>query len=143
MTRCPTGLIGAMTSADRASGDSLHILVMDLHKAINALQAQFADESIDGARVWRIEPADRPLIRAFMAGLNETAPLKFDHPGLGTIATRTAARLVIENDIGTTDAHVLVLHVEGLSRDPDVHRRARTAPQVLPAPVQALRRALG
>ena len=113
--KVPAGLIGAMTSADRAAGDSLHILVMDLHKAINALQAGLADESIDGARAWRIEPADRPLIRAFMAGLNETAPLKFDHPGLATIATRTGARLVIENDIGTTDAHVLVLHVEGLS----------------------------
>jgi uncharacterized protein Yka (UPF0111/DUF47 family) len=111
----PAGLISAMTSADRAAGDSLHILVMDLHKALNALQAGIADESIDGAHVWRIEAADRPLIRAFMAGLNETAPLKFDHPGLGTIATRTGTHLIIENDIGTTDAHVLVLHVEGLS----------------------------
>jgi len=111
----PAGVIAAMTSADRTAGDSLHVLVMDLHKAVNALQAGLADESIDGARVWRIEPADRPLIRAFMAGLNETAALKFDHPGLGTIATRTGTRLIIENDIGTTDAHVLVLHVEGLS----------------------------
>ncbi|MGA2862467.1 MAG: hypothetical protein ACLQFF_02800 [Steroidobacteraceae bacterium] len=109
------GLIGAITSANRAAGDSLHILVMDLHKAINALQASLAEESIDGARVWCIDPADRPLIRAFMSGLNETARLKFDHPGLATIATRTGVRLVIENDIGTTDAHVLVLHVEGLS----------------------------
>ncbi|MGO9512803.1 MAG: hypothetical protein ACLP2F_04070 [Steroidobacteraceae bacterium] len=113
--KVPPGLIGAITSADRSAADSLHILVMDLHKAINALQAGLAEESIDGARVWGIEPADRPLIRAFMSGLNETAPLKFDHPGLGTIATRTGTRLVIENDIGTTDAHVLVLHIEGLS----------------------------
>ena len=45
-------------------------------------------KTIDGARVWRIAEADRPLVRAFMAGLNETAPLKFDHPGLGTTATR-------------------------------------------------------
>ncbi len=110
----PAGVIAAMTSANRAD-DSLHVLVMDLHKAINALQAGLADESIDGARAWRIEPGDRALIRAFMTGLNETAPLKFDHPGLGTIATRTETRLVIENDIGTTDAHVLVLHVEDLS----------------------------
>jgi uncharacterized protein Yka (UPF0111/DUF47 family) len=113
--RVPAGLIDAMTSANRAAGDSLHILVMDLHKALNALQAGLAEESIDGARVWRIDPADRSLIRAFMSGLNETARLKFDHPGLGTIATRTEVCLVIENDIGTTDAHVLVLHVEGLS----------------------------
>ncbi len=113
--RVPAGLIGSITSANRAAGDSLHILVMDLHKAINRLQAGLAEESIDGARVWRIDSADRPLIRAFMSGLNETAALKFDHPGLGTIATRSAQRLIIENDIGTTDAHVLVLHVEGLT----------------------------
>ncbi len=113
--KVPAGLIGAITSVNRAAGDSLHILVMDLHKAINRLQAGLAEESIDGARVWRIDSADRPLIRAFMSGLNETAALKFDHPGLGTIATRSAQRLIIENDIGTTDAHVLVLHVEGLT----------------------------
>ncbi len=124
--RVPAGLVGAMTSADRGAGDSLHILVMDLHKAINALQAEFAEESIDGARVWCIDEADRPLIRAFMAGLNETARLKFDHPGLATTATRSGARLVIQNDNGTTDAHVLVLHVEGLSATltyTDVHAR--------------------
>src|SRR5271166_988206 len=113
--RVPAGLIGAMTSANRGMGDSLHILVMDLHKAINALQAELAEESIEGARVWCIDGADRPLIRAFMRGLNETARLKFDHPGLATIATRSGTRLIIENDIGTTDAHVLVLHVEGLT----------------------------
>ena len=50
-----------------------------------------------------------------MAGVNATAPLKFDHPGLGTTATRAGDRLVIQNDIGTTDAHVLVLHVVGLT----------------------------
>src|SRR5271166_3411614 len=124
--RIPAGLIGAMTSANRGAGDSLHILVMDLHKAINALQAGLAEESIDGARVWCIDAVDRSLIRAFMSGLNETARLKFDHPGLATIATRSGARLVIENDVGTTDAHVLVLHVEGWSAIltyTDVHAR--------------------
>jgi uncharacterized protein Yka (UPF0111/DUF47 family) len=47
-----------------------------------------------------------------MAGLNRTAPLKFNHPGLGTTATRSGHRLIIQNDIGTTDAHVIVVHVE-------------------------------
>jgi hypothetical protein len=141
--RVPAGLVGAMTSANRGAGDSLHILVMDLHKAINALQAALAEESIDGARVWRIDAADRPLIRAFMSGLNETARLKFDHPGLATIATRSGARLVIENDIGTTDAHVLVLHVEGLSAILDLYRCACAAAQILPEALRALRRALG
>jgi uncharacterized protein Yka (UPF0111/DUF47 family) len=49
-----------------------------------------------------------------MRGLHRTAPLKFEHPGLGTTATRVGDRLVLQNDIGTTDAHVLVVHVEDL-----------------------------
>jgi hypothetical protein len=50
-----------------------------------------------------------------MEGLNRTAPLKFDHPGLGTTATEHDGRLLIQNDIGTTDAHVLVVRVHGLA----------------------------
>jgi uncharacterized protein Yka (UPF0111/DUF47 family) len=103
--------ISRMTSANRDAGDSLHLLVMDLHKALNRLQASIAAETIDGARVYEIRSADRALIRAFMRGVNQTAPLKFDHPGLGTTATHTNDRLVIQNDIGTTDAHVLVVHI--------------------------------
>jgi uncharacterized protein Yka (UPF0111/DUF47 family) len=49
-----------------------------------------------------------------MTGLNRTAKLKFNHPGLATTATRAGRRLVIQNDIGTTDAHVIVIHVEKL-----------------------------
>jgi len=113
--RVPAGTIDAITSADRGRGDSLHILVMDLHKALNGLQAALAEEVIDGAHAWRIAEADRPLVQAFMAGVKETAPLKFDHPGLDTTATRSADRLIIQNDFGTTDAPVRVLHGEGLA----------------------------
>jgi uncharacterized protein Yka (UPF0111/DUF47 family) len=49
-----------------------------------------------------------------MRGLNRTRALKFNHPGLDTIAIRAGARLVIQNDIGTTDAHILLVAVEGL-----------------------------
>jgi uncharacterized protein Yka (UPF0111/DUF47 family) len=124
--RVPLDLISAATRARREAGDSMHLLVMDLHKAINRLQADLAEEVIDGARVYRLAEEDRPLIRAFMRGLNRTAPLKFDHPGLGTTATRAGVRLVIQNDIGTTDSHVLIAHVEGLRLSvtyTDVHSR--------------------
>lgn len=102
--------IAAMT---RATGhpDSLHRLVMDLHKRLNALQAAMAEETLDGAAVYGLDAADRPLVSAFMAGVNRTARLKFNHPGLATTATRNGGRLVIQNDIGTTDAHVIVVHV--------------------------------
>jgi hypothetical protein len=104
--------IDRLTSGQRDAGDSLHLLVMDLHKELNRLQHRLATETIDGARVYGVSEDDRPLIAAFMAGLNETRGLKFDHPGLGTTATRAGPRLVNQNDIGLTEAHVLVLHVE-------------------------------
>ena len=106
-------LINAITITNRGSStDSLHQLVMDLHKAINALQAQLANEDIDGALGYLLTDPDREMIRAFMAGINRTAPLKFGHPGLATIATRSGEKLVIQNDIGLTDAHVLVVTIK-------------------------------
>ena len=122
--RVPAGVIDAITSADRRRGDSLHLLVMDLHKEINALQAQLATEDIDGARAWQIAEEDRHLVSAFMTGVNQTAPLKFDHPGLGTTATHIGDHLLIQNDIGTTDAHVMVIQITGLRAEltcTDVH----------------------
>ncbi len=108
-------LIDAMTSGARGQGDSLHLLVMDLHKELNRLQQEIASESVDGASVYGIREEDRAPIAAFMRGVNGTRELKFDHPGLGTTATRIGERLVIQNDIGTTDAHVLVVQVEQLA----------------------------
>jgi len=71
-----------------------------------------ATEDVDGAHVWQIDAADRPLIQAFMRGLHRTAPLKFSHPGLDTAVTRDGVRLLIQNDIGTNDVHVLVIEVD-------------------------------
>ena len=109
----PGELINAITLGEHGRGaDSLHLLVMDLHKAINTLQARLSNEEVDGALGYLLSDPDRELVRAFMAGVNRTAPLKFGHPGLGTIATRSGDRLVIQNDIGLTDAHVLVVTVK-------------------------------
>jgi uncharacterized protein Yka (UPF0111/DUF47 family) len=108
-------LIDRLCSATGDRADSLHLLVMDLHKVLNRMQTQIASESIDGCFAYGLRDEDRPLVRAFMRGVNRTAPLKFDHPGLGSTATRSGERLVLQNDIGTTDAHVVVIHVEGLA----------------------------
>lgn len=107
--------IHAITRAGGANQDSIHRFVMDLHKRLNAMQAELAEERLDGAAVYRICKGDRPPIAAFMAGLNRTAPLKFNHPGLETTATRAGDKLIIQNDIGTTGAHVVVIHVEGFT----------------------------
>ncbi len=116
----------ALTSGKRGKDDSLHLLVMDLHKALNRLAAELSSETIDGAHVWQVDALDRPRIAAFMRGLDSTRALKLDHPGLDTAATRDGARLLLQNDIGTNDAHVLVIQVEGLRVTltySDLHRR--------------------
>ena len=104
--------ISAMTQIGHDQVDSLHRLVMDLHKRLNVMQAELAEETVDGATAYNLAEVDRPLVMAFMSGLNRTAKLKFSHPGLVTTATRTGGRLVIQNDIGATDAHVIVIHVQ-------------------------------
>ena len=106
--------LAELTHGDRQRGDSLHLLVMDLHKQINALSGDMATEDVDGAHTWQVHDDDRPLIRAFMRGLHRTAALKFSHPGLDTAVTRDGPRLLIQNDIGTNDVHVLVIEVCGL-----------------------------
>lgn len=118
--------IDRMTAGDKSEGDSLHLIVMDAHRAINQLQAETAVETLSGARVHNLSKRSRKLVEAFMSGLNRTAPLKFDHPGLGTTATEHAGRTLIQNDIGTTDAHVLVVRVDGLAAVltyTDIHRQ--------------------
>lgn len=108
--------LAAMTTANPPpGGDSLHRLVMDLHRRLNMAQSALAEETIDGAAAYGLTETDRPRVAAFMSGLNRTAALKFNHPGLGTTATRCGERLVIQNDIGETEAHVAVIHIEGLS----------------------------
>jgi uncharacterized protein Yka (UPF0111/DUF47 family) len=111
--RLTDGQIAELTQGHAKGGaDSLHQLVMDLHKQINRLAGSLASEVIDGANVWDLGDGDAARVQAFMRGLNRTAPLKFDHPGLETAATRDGDRLLIQNDIGTNDAHVLVVQVE-------------------------------
>jgi uncharacterized protein Yka (UPF0111/DUF47 family) len=104
--------IARLTGVAHEAGDSLHRLVMDLHKALNKLAADCAEEVLDGAHVFGLHSEDRSAVESFMRGLNETRPLKFNHPGLDTTATRSGGRLLIQNDIGTTDAHVVVIAVK-------------------------------
>ena len=85
---------------------------MDLHKDLNSLAAAHAEEVLAGAHVYALLPEDRPAIEAFMRGVEATRKLKFSHPGLATTATRAGARLTIQNDLGETDAHVVVIVVE-------------------------------
>jgi uncharacterized protein Yka (UPF0111/DUF47 family) len=119
------GQIAQLTGLSDAKGDSLHRLVMDLHKALNQLAMVHAEEVLAGAHVHGLLPEDRPMVEAFMRGLEATRKLKFDHPGLATTAARSGARLTIQNDIGETDAHVVVITIDAdavVVTYTDVHR---------------------
>jgi len=104
--------ISKLTGLSDDAGDSLHRLVMDLHKALNRLSALHAEEVLSGAHVHGLLPKDRPAVEAFMRGVEATRKLKFDHPGLATTAARSNGRLTIQNDIGETEAHVIVVAIE-------------------------------
>jgi len=106
--------IARLTAPRAADRDSLHLVVMDAHRELGALQVRVATESVDGARAYALGASDRALLRAFMRGVHRTERVRFDHPGLGTTATRSARALLIQNDLGTTDAHVVVVRVTDL-----------------------------
>jgi len=117
--------IRVLTRLSENGHDTMHQLAIDLHWELNRLQASVTTETIDGARVYGLLDRDRALVRAFMKGVNETVSLKFDHPGLGTTAAHEGDRLAIQNDLGPTQAHVLVIHVVDLSVTltyADIHR---------------------
>ena len=107
--------IAAVTGLGDSEHDSVHQLVVDLHRELNQLQTNVFRELVDGAKAYGLTDVDRKLVRAFMKGVNATAARKFDHPGLGTVATRSGDRLSIQNDLGTTDAHLLVIHIRDLT----------------------------
>ena len=110
--------LDALTHGRRGAGDSLHLTVMDLHKALNREAARLAGAQVEGASAWQLaeDGSDVARVAAFMRGVNRTRHLKGDHPGLDTAATRDGPRLMIQNDIGTNDAHVLVLQVDTAAR---------------------------
>src|SRR5271157_5808843 len=54
--------VAALASAQRGGDDSLHLLVMDLHKALNRVAAATAVEEIDGARVHSLDDAIRARV---------------------------------------------------------------------------------
>jgi hypothetical protein len=109
-----SSVIETLTRVTSNGHDTINQIVMDLHWELNRLQATVCIELLDGAHIYSLRDVDRQLVRAFMRGIHETAPLKFDHPGLETTATRDGDHLAIQNDLGVTDAHVLVIHVRDL-----------------------------
>ncbi len=117
--------VAGLTGISESGADSLHRLVMDAHKALNRLAATCAEEVVSGAHAFGLQPDDRIAVESFMKGVNETRALKFNHPGLATSAIRSSGRFLIQNDIGETDAHVVVVGVNSDSVSvtyTDVHR---------------------
>src|SRR5262249_25818450 len=117
--------INGLASLSRNGHDTVHQLIIDLEGELGGLQSEVAPENVDGAHTFGLMESDRAMVSAFMAGVRETAGLKFEHPGLGTTAARDGAWLSIQNDLGSTEAHVVVLHVAELAvaiTYTDIHR---------------------
>lgn len=133
--------IDRLTAAPRPGADSLHGLVMAAHRDLDSLQRTLASGSVDGAATYGLDAGDTALVAAFMEGLHSTEALRFGHPGLDTTATRIGDRLLLENDLGTTDVHVLVVTVTGSTATvtySDLHPRRLAFVRTLldPAPVR-------
>ena len=62
--------IASLTGVAPDGADSLHRLVMDLHKALNRLAADCSEEILAGAHVFGLQPDDRAAVESFMQGLN-------------------------------------------------------------------------
>ena len=130
-----SSVIETLTRLTSNGHDTIHQIVMDLHWELNRLQSSVSVELVDGAHVYGLRDVDRQIVRAFMRGIRETAPLKFDRLGLQTTAARDNDHLAIQNDLGVADAHVVVIHVRELKATiiyTDVYRsRARFIRELL------------
>ena len=60
--------VAKLTGVTEGGGDSLHRLVMDLHKALNRLAANCAEEIVGGAHVFGLHAEDRARGGKFHAG---------------------------------------------------------------------------
>ena len=85
------------------------------------------EETIDGARVFGVTEADRPLVRAFMKGVNDDGAAQSSITlGLDTLVTPDDSGLAIQTDLGSTESQFVVVTVTGLSvmvTYTDVHPR--------------------
>jgi uncharacterized protein Yka (UPF0111/DUF47 family) len=130
-----SSVIETLTRVTSNGHDTINQIVMDLHWELNRLEATVSVEVLDGAHTYGLQDVDRQFVRAFMRGIRETAPLKFDHPGLETMATRDGDHLAIQSDLGPPDPHLVVIHVRDLEAHiiyTDAHRsRARFIRELL------------
>jgi hypothetical protein len=100
-----------LSGVSEDGADSLHRLVMDLHKAQPAGD-RMRRGGPAGAHVYGLQPGDRPVVEAFMRGVEETrGEIRSSGSRHDGNAFRDPARH--QNDIGATDAHVVVIAVEG------------------------------
>ena len=85
--------LSALSALPADGADSAHRLVLDLHKALNRLAALCAEENIAGAHAHGVAPGDRPIVEAFMRGVDRTRGLKFDHALVSSFRTISARRM--------------------------------------------------
>lgn len=65
--------VAKLTGVAQDGADSLHRLVMDLHKALNRLASGCAEEILAGAHVFGLRTDDRAPVESFMQGSTRLA----------------------------------------------------------------------
>ena len=139
----PAALIAALTSGERKRGDTAHLLVMDLHKALNRLQAVLSRESVDGARVYGLRARGKGTGARLHARpeLDPGAQARPSGPGHHGHAERRHAGAAERH------RHHRRACAGGARRrsgcDAHLFRRAPGAAAVLPKPVRKIRGRMG
>jgi uncharacterized protein Yka (UPF0111/DUF47 family) len=88
-------------------------LQADLQAALDGLERTLVRQEVAGAHAYGLSEGDRALLLAFMEGLNRTAPLKFDTPGLAVLAARADGALLVQVELVPEEPHMLGLVLEG------------------------------
>ena len=135
--------ISALTSGGQGGTDTVHRLVMDMHKALNALQARIASETIDGAHAYGMADERPAAGRRVHARREPHGGPQVRPPGPGD------DRDALRREAGDPERHRHDRRPRaggarrGGPRDAHLHRRAPAAPALLPGPVRRLARATG
>ena len=123
-------VLAALTSARRDGPDSDHLLIMDLHRAINRLAAETAAETVDGARAHGPATTRSPLRQGLHARPQSHPPSRVRPPGPRNYRRPTGrAAHDPERHRRPPTLTCWCIHVEGLSvavTYTDVHRRRAT-----------------
>ena len=141
--KSPTGrdeiaesLIAELTAVPAGGADSVHRLVMDLHKSLNRLSADCAEEIVAVAHAHGLVPADRPIVEAFMSGLDSHARPQIRSSGSRYDRNPRRLTTYYPKRYRNHGCPCPGDHGRGAGNDGHLHRRASCAGEIFRRPVR-------